>query len=48
MNALVEKAKMWSIGEIIAFYPNEKPIKDVTKLHPPLFIEVEAFANTVN
>ena len=47
VNALAEKAEMWSKGEIIAFYPNEKPSKDVTKLHPPLFIEVEAFGSTV-
>jgi len=42
-----KKAEMWSKGEIIAFYPNEKPSKDVTKLYPPLFIEVEAFGNMV-
>ena len=45
--ALAEKAKIWSKGEIIAFYPSEKPSKYVTKLHPPLFIEVEAFGNTI-
>jgi len=38
VNALAKKAEMWSKGEIIAFYPNEKPNKDVMKLHPPLFI----------
>jgi len=47
VNALAKKAKMWSKGEIIDFYPNEKPSKDVTKLHPPLFIEVEAFGSIV-
>jgi len=47
VNALVEKTEIWSKGEIIAFYPNEKPSKDVTKLHPPLFIEVEAFGSIV-
>ena len=41
--AFVEKVKIWSKGEVIAFYLNEKPSKDVTKLHPPLFIEVDAF-----
>jgi len=47
VNALAEKAEMWGKGEIIAFYPNEKPSKDVTKLPPPLFIEVEAFGSTI-
>jgi len=47
VNALAEKAEMWSKGEIIAFYPNEKPSKDVIKLHLPLFIEVEAFGSMV-
>jgi len=47
VNALAKKAEMWSKGEIIAFYPKEKPSKDVMKLHPPLFIEVETFGNAV-
>jgi len=45
--ALVKKAEIWSKGEIIAFYPSEKPSKDVTKLHPPLFIKVETFGSIV-
>ena len=45
--AFVKKAKIWSKGEVIAFYPNEKPSKDVTWLHPPLFIEVDAFGTIV-
>ena len=45
VTTLAEKAEIWSKGEIIAFYPSEKPSKDVKKLHPPLFIEVEAFGS---
>jgi len=47
VNALAKKVEIWSKGEIITFYPNEKPSKDVTKLHPPLFIKVEAFGSTI-
>jgi len=43
---LQKKVEIWSRREVIAFYPSEKPSKDVTKLHPPLFIEVEAFGST--
>ena len=39
----MEKEEIWSKGEVITFYPSEKPSKDVTKLHPPLFIEMDAF-----
>jgi len=42
----MKKAKIWS-KEVIAFYPSEKPSKDVTRLHPPLFIEVYAFGTTI-
>ena len=42
-----KKAKIWSKREVVAFYPSEKPSKDVTKLHLPLFIEVDAFGITV-
>jgi len=45
--AFVKKAKIWRKGEVIAFYPSEKPSEDVTKLHPPLFIEVETFSSIV-
>lgn len=43
MIAFTKKAKIWSKGEVVAFYPSEKPSRDVTKLHPPLFIEVDTF-----
>ena len=36
--AFAKKAKIWSKGEVITFYPSEKPSKDVNKLHPPFFI----------
>ena len=38
-----KKVEIWSEEEVIDFYPSEKPSKDVTKLHPPLFIEVDTF-----
>ena len=47
MATFAKKVEMWSKGEVIAFYPSEKPSKDVTKLHPPLFIEMDAFGITV-
>ena len=43
ITTFAKKVEIWSKGEVIAFYPSEKPSKDVTKLHPPLFIEVDAF-----
>jgi len=47
VTALVKKVDIWSKGEIIAFYPSEKPSKDVTKLHPTIFIKVEVFGSIV-
>ena len=47
VTTFVEKAKIWSKGEVIAFYPSENPSKDVTMLHPPLFIEVEICGSIV-
>ena len=47
ITTFAKKAKIWSKGEVIALYPSEKPSKDVTKLHPPLFIEVDAFVITL-
>ena len=47
ITTFIEKEKIWSKGEVIAFYRSEKPSKDVTKLHPPLFIEVDAFGIVV-
>ena len=47
ITAFIEKAKIWSKGDINSFHPSEKPSKDVTQLHPPLFIEVNVFENIV-
>jgi len=47
ITTFAEKVEIWSKGEVITFYPSEKPSKDVTKLHPPLFVEVEAFGSIV-
>ena len=43
----VEKVKIWSKEDVITFHPSEKPSKDVTQLHLPLFIEVGTFGNMV-
>lgn len=43
----IKKAKIWSKGYVITFHPSEKPNKDVTQLHPSLFIEVGTFGNIV-
>ena len=45
--AFAKRVEIWSKGEVIAFYPSEKLSKDVTKLHLPLFIEVDTFSITV-
>ena len=47
ITTFTENVELWSKGDIISFHPSEMPSKDVTWLHPPLFIEVNVIENIV-